>query len=79
VVLLVILLMTIVILVDMNLQVCVVILQVTDHVVQNPHMPTLPQSNLSLDILMGRDEMLDTVDFMGGTHKPTASTFLSSF
>lgn len=29
-------------------------------------MPALPQSNIHLDILMGRDEMLDTVDFMGG-------------
>jgi proteasome maturation protein len=34
--------------------------------VQNPHMPAFPQSNLHLDILMGRDEILDTPDFMGG-------------
>jgi proteasome maturation protein len=32
---------------------------------QNPHMPAMPQSNLHLDILMGRDEILDTPDFMG--------------
>ncbi|EJF56117.1 proteasome maturation factor UMP1 [Dichomitus squalens LYAD-421 SS1] len=32
---------------------------------QNPHMPILPQSNLHLDILMGRDEVLDCADFMG--------------
>jgi proteasome maturation protein len=32
-------------------------------------MPALPQSNLHLDILMGRDETLDTPDFMGGTLK----------
>ena len=31
---------------------------------QNPHMPILPQSNLHLDILMGRDETLECVDFM---------------
>ncbi|KAI0369997.1 proteasome maturation factor UMP1 [Pilatotrama ljubarskyi] len=31
---------------------------------QNPHMPALPQSNLHLDILMGRDETLDCPDFM---------------
>ncbi|KAJ2985959.1 hypothetical protein NUW54_g9962 [Trametes sanguinea] len=30
----------------------------------NPHMPVLPQSNVHLDILMGRDEVLDTADFM---------------
>ncbi|KAG8919432.1 hypothetical protein FRC02_001676 [Tulasnella sp. 418] len=32
----------------------------------NPHMPALPTSNLSLDILMGRDETLDVADFFGG-------------
>ncbi|KAM5537527.1 hypothetical protein V8D89_008854 [Ganoderma adspersum] len=32
---------------------------------QNPHMPILPQSNLHLDILMGRDETLECADFMG--------------
>jgi proteasome maturation protein len=26
----------------------------------------MPQSNIHLDILMGRDEILDTSDFMGG-------------
>lgn len=31
---------------------------------QNPHMPALRTSNVHLDILMGRDEMLDTADFM---------------
>ncbi len=31
---------------------------------QNPHMPILPQSNLHLDILMGRDETLECADFM---------------
>ncbi|KAI0820614.1 proteasome maturation factor UMP1 [Trametes gibbosa] len=31
---------------------------------QNSHMPTLPQSNLHLDILMGRDETLECPDFM---------------
>ncbi|KAI0736056.1 proteasome maturation factor UMP1 [Earliella scabrosa] len=31
---------------------------------QNPHMPILPQSNLHLEILMGRDETLECVDFM---------------
>ena len=31
---------------------------------QNPHMPILPQSNLHLDILMGRDEALECADFM---------------
>jgi len=28
----------------------------------NPHFPTLPRSNLHLDILMGRDETLDVCD-----------------
>ncbi|RPD56225.1 proteasome maturation factor UMP1 [Lentinus tigrinus ALCF2SS1-7] len=31
---------------------------------QNPHMPIMPQSNLHLDILMGRDETLECADFM---------------
>ncbi|THH21023.1 hypothetical protein EW146_g482 [Bondarzewia mesenterica] len=31
----------------------------------NPHMPALPQSNIHLDILMGRDETLDVDDFFG--------------
>jgi len=31
----------------------------------NPHMPTIPHSNIHLDILMGRDEMLDVSDFFG--------------
>ena len=29
-------------------------------------MPALPQSNIHLDILMGRDESLDISDFFGG-------------
>ncbi|KAI0932822.1 hypothetical protein AcW1_000164 [Taiwanofungus camphoratus] len=33
-------------------------------VAHNPHMPALPQSNLHLDILMGRDETLQCADFM---------------
>jgi proteasome maturation protein len=32
----------------------------------NPHMPALPQSNIHLDILMGRDETLEPADFFGG-------------
>lgn len=31
---------------------------------QNPHMPAMPQSNIHLDILMGRDQTLEPVDFM---------------
>ncbi|EIM92505.1 proteasome maturation factor UMP1 [Stereum hirsutum FP-91666 SS1] len=31
----------------------------------NPHMPALAQSNIHLDILMGRDETLDVADFFG--------------
>ncbi len=31
--------------------------------VQNPHMPAMPQSNIHLDILEGRDETLDVTDF----------------
>ncbi|KAF9014750.1 proteasome maturation factor UMP1 [Hymenopellis radicata] len=32
----------------------------------NPHMPALPQSNLHLDILMGRDETIEPGDIFGG-------------
>ena len=33
---------------------------------ENLHMPALPRSNIHLDILMGRDEMLDVHDvFLG--------------
>ncbi|KAK7064733.1 proteasome maturation factor UMP1 [Favolaschia claudopus] len=32
----------------------------------NPHMAGLPQSNLHLDILMGRDETIEPVDIFGG-------------
>ena len=39
--------------------------QSRDAALQNPHMPILPQSNLHLDILMGRDETLECADFMG--------------
>jgi Proteasome maturation factor UMP1 len=31
--------------------------------IQNPHMPAVPQSNIHLDILEGRDETLDVTDF----------------
>ncbi|KAI0044361.1 proteasome maturation factor UMP1 [Auriscalpium vulgare] len=31
----------------------------------NRHMPAFPQSNVHLDILMGRDETLDVTDFFG--------------
>lgn len=31
--------------------------------VQNPHMPVMPQSNIHLDILEGRDETLNVTDF----------------
>jgi proteasome maturation protein len=34
---------------------------------KNPHMPALPQSNLALDILMGRDETIEPADIFGGT------------
>ncbi|CUA77457.1 proteasome maturation protein [Rhizoctonia solani] len=34
-------------------------------VFNSPHMPTMPQSNIHLDILMGRDETLDVGDFFG--------------
>ncbi|KAG8833142.1 hypothetical protein FRC17_011262 [Serendipita sp. 399] len=34
-------------------------------VAQNPHFPALPQSNIHLDILMGRDSTLDIGDFFG--------------
>jgi len=32
----------------------------------SPHMPALPQTNLHLDILMGRDETLSPGDFFSG-------------
>ncbi|KAG1825533.1 proteasome maturation factor UMP1-domain-containing protein [Suillus subaureus] len=32
----------------------------------SPHMPGMPQSNIHLDILMGRDETLDSTDFFLG-------------
>ncbi|ETW87673.1 hypothetical protein HETIRDRAFT_438065 [Heterobasidion irregulare TC 32-1] len=32
----------------------------------NPHMPSFPQSNIHLDILMGRDETIDVADIFGG-------------
>jgi len=35
-------------------------------VTRNAHMPALPQSNIHLDILMGRDESLDVSDVFGG-------------
>ncbi|KAJ7226075.1 proteasome maturation factor UMP1 [Mycena pura] len=35
-------------------------------VAANPHMPALPQSNIHLDILMGRDETIEPVDVFGG-------------
>ncbi|CAE6529428.1 unnamed protein product [Rhizoctonia solani] len=34
-------------------------------VFNSPHMPAMPQSNIHLDILMGRDETLDVGDFFG--------------
>ncbi|KAF9072662.1 proteasome maturation factor UMP1-domain-containing protein [Rhodocollybia butyracea] len=37
----------------------------------NPHMPILPQTNLQLDILMGRDEAVETSDvFLGPLNGP---------
>ncbi|KAJ7480101.1 proteasome maturation factor UMP1 [Mycena galericulata] len=35
-------------------------------VAASPHMPAMPQSNLHLDILMGRDETIEPVDIFGG-------------
>ncbi|KAK0506522.1 proteasome maturation factor UMP1-domain-containing protein [Armillaria luteobubalina] len=35
-------------------------------VIDSPHMPALPQSNLHLDILMGRDETIAPADVFGG-------------
>ncbi|KIK70346.1 hypothetical protein GYMLUDRAFT_65582 [Collybiopsis luxurians FD-317 M1] len=32
----------------------------------NPHMSVLPQTNLQLDILMGRDETVEPADVFGG-------------
>lgn len=43
------------------------------HLSQNPHMPALPQSNLHLDILMGRDESIGPADVFGGTLNASAS------
>ncbi|KAL0581411.1 hypothetical protein V5O48_000675 [Marasmius crinis-equi] len=34
-------------------------------VTMNPHMPALPQSNIHLDILMGRDETIEAGDVFG--------------
>jgi len=34
-------------------------------VAQNPHFPAMPQSNIHLDILMGRDNTLDVGDLFG--------------
>jgi len=34
-------------------------------VAENLHMPAMPRTNIHLDILMGRDETLDMVDFFG--------------
>ncbi|KAH7096398.1 proteasome maturation factor UMP1 [Auriculariales sp. MPI-PUGE-AT-0066] len=36
-------------------------------VAENPHMPGFGQTNIHLDILMGRDETLDVADFFGET------------
>jgi proteasome maturation protein len=33
---------------------------------QNPHIPGMGQSNIHLDILMGRDEMLEPADLFLG-------------
>ncbi|KAH8101636.1 proteasome maturation factor UMP1 [Cristinia sonorae] len=33
-------------------------------IAMNPHMPAFTTSNIHLDVLMGRDETLDTADFM---------------
>jgi proteasome maturation protein len=41
-------------------------------------MPALPQSNVHLDILLGRDELLDTPDFMGGESRPHAAALASA-
>ncbi|KDQ54930.1 hypothetical protein JAAARDRAFT_134675, partial [Jaapia argillacea MUCL 33604] len=38
-------------------------------VAANPQIPALSQSNLALDILMGRDEELDVGDFFGGMER----------
>ncbi|KIY66811.1 proteasome maturation factor UMP1 [Cylindrobasidium torrendii FP15055 ss-10] len=35
-------------------------------VAASPHMPVLPQTNIHLDILMGRDETIDTADIFAG-------------
>ncbi|THU88458.1 hypothetical protein K435DRAFT_313149 [Dendrothele bispora CBS 962.96] len=36
-------------------------------VAASPHMPALPQSNIHLDILMGRDETIEPGDVFGAT------------
>ncbi|KAF7986209.1 hypothetical protein HWV62_38640 [Athelia sp. TMB] len=36
----------------------------------NPHHPALPTHNLALDILMGRDELLEPADFIAGLEGP---------
>ncbi|KAF9792269.1 proteasome maturation factor UMP1 [Thelephora terrestris] len=41
-------------------------------VAKSAHMPALPQSNIHLDILMGRDESLEVSDVFGGVEsKPS--------
>ncbi|KAF8845468.1 hypothetical protein BDN67DRAFT_941451 [Paxillus ammoniavirescens] len=43
-------------------------------VASNPHIPGMGQSNIHLDILMGRDEMLEPADlFLGMEHGPSFS------
>jgi hypothetical protein len=37
-------------------------------------MPALPQSNIHLDILMGRDECLEPADFFGSASTPSSSS-----
>lgn len=39
-------------------------------------MPALPQSNIHLDILMGRDESLDVSDFFGGARSTNPFDFI---
>ncbi|KAJ7924468.1 proteasome maturation factor UMP1 [Mycena leptocephala] len=39
-------------------------------VAASPHMPALPDSNLHLDILMGRDETIVPADIFGGCAAP---------
>ncbi|KIJ68830.1 hypothetical protein HYDPIDRAFT_173459 [Hydnomerulius pinastri MD-312] len=41
---------------------------------QSPHIPGMPHSNIHLDILMGRDEMIEPADFfLGLEHGPSLS------